>query len=254
MTIDKNKYGLSLLRPRKEQKPITMNNGINVYPITIGEIEEVKETNYYRLLNLLTVNEKQVEMFLGDDNMKSLIKTPFDLLTMYYCTPQTKSMVVDALFLFIKDKITFVKNTNSFAIGDIGNINNLHNGNFSEFQEILRFQNCIHIDKEKVFNPKDSKAKEIKEKLEKANKKINKHKKNENNEPLTLEDLVSVISSSNNDNGINLFNVWDLNMYQFDNQFNRMKMLEDYDVNIRQVLAGVDPDKLDLKHWMSKIT
>jgi hypothetical protein len=32
-----------------------------------------------------------------------------------------------------------------------------------------------------------------------------------------------------------------------------MKMLEDYDINIRSLLAGAKPEDIELKHWMSKI-
>lgn len=253
MAIDKRRNGLSLLRPRKEQKPIFMENGITIFPITIGEIEELGEEKYYRLLNLLTIDIKQVEMFLLDEKMKDLVKTPFHLLVMYCLMQNTKELVLESLSLFLKNKITFISEKEVFAIGDVGDVKFLHNGNFNEFQSILQFQNCIKKDEHEIFNPKNKKAKEIKDKLEKAKKAVNKYKKTEEEDPLTLEDLVSILSSSGNENGINLFNVWDLNMYQFNNQFSRMKMMEDYDVNIRQVLAGVDPKKLELKHWMSKI-
>jgi hypothetical protein len=33
----------------------------------------------------------------------------------------------------------------------------------------------------------------------------------------------------------------------------RMKMMEDFGINIQQLIAGADSKKMDLKHWMSKI-
>ena len=42
-------------------------------------------------------------------------------------------------------------------------------------------------------------------------------------------------------------------MYQFNNQFNRMQMIEDYDINIRSLLAGADSKKIQLKHYIRPI-
>ena len=32
-----------------------------------------------------------------------------------------------------------------------------------------------------------------------------------------------------------------------------MKMLDEYDINIRSLLAGAKSEDIELKHWMSKI-
>ena len=40
-------------------------------------------------------------------------------------------------------------------------------------------------------------------------------------------------------------------MYQFNNQLQRLKIFKDYDTDIQALLAGAE--KIDLKHWMSKI-
>ena len=91
------------------------------------------------------------------------------------------------------------------------------------------------------------------EKRRKARERLNKAKNNDSDgERLTLDDLVSIVCA--NGNGINIFNVWDLSFYAFNDQFNRMKMFDDYQISVQSLLAGADPNEIELKHWMSKIS
>lgn len=51
----------------------------------------------------------------------------------------------------------------------------------------------------------------------------------------------------------NLFNVWSLSYYQFFDQLKRIQLKEEYEYSLEQILAGVDPKKLDIRHWTSSI-
>jgi hypothetical protein len=125
--------------------------------------------------------------------------------------------------------------------------------NYEYIQQIIRQQNCLLTKTEQEeYKPANEHAKRIIEKLKKSKEQIKKIKQKENEaESLTLFDLISILAAHGN--GINAFNVWDLNMFAFNNQFNRMKMFEEYNVNIQALIHGADSNKIEYTHWMSKI-
>ena len=47
--------------------------------------------------------------------------------------------------------------------------------------------------------------------------------------------------------------VCEYDFFQFNNQFNRMKVVEDFKVNVQSLLAGADSKSIKLKHWLSKL-
>lgn len=263
MGFDKEKYELTSLRGTRKNNeiqtvPINMGNGLGVYPITIGEIEEIGEHNYNTYVRLLTLSVEEIDSILNDEtDLSDVIDNTYDFLISYCLQGEIfKEMVENAISFFLKKTVFFIKGTSVFAVEkhqDSTKFDFINNVNYVEFVDIIKYQNCIEKKNVDAFNPKNKKAEQIKAKIELAQKEIKKLKKKSENESLTLADLVSVLSSSENDNGISLFNVWELTIYQFNDQFNRMKMLEDFKINIQQLLAGADSDKIKLKDWMQKI-
>ena len=66
-----------------------------------------------------------------------------------------------------------------------------------------------------------------------------------------LIDLISVLASKHNN--LNIMNIWELNYFQFNDQFQRMQLIENYDMSVRQLLAGVDKKHVNLEHYIKKI-
>jgi hypothetical protein len=106
-------------------------------------------------------------------------------------------------------------------------------------------QNCIS--KKDEIKTANAKAEEIKNKILKGQQLLNKKMGLD----VSFGDLVSVLAA--NGNNLNIINIWDLTMYQFNNQFARMQMIEDYDLNIRSLLAGAKKEDIQLKHYIRKI-
>jgi hypothetical protein len=121
----------------------------------------------------------------------------------------------------------------------------LNEFNYDTFVNVVKFANCI---KKEDVKPKGKVLLEIEEKIRKAKEKIN-EKLNKKDEDIDLFDLVSVLAS--NGNGLNAINVVDLNIFTFNDQFQRMKIVEDYDIQIRSLLAGAEIK--DIKHYIRKI-
>lgn len=258
----KKDYEHYLLRGR----PISMECGITVYPFTVDEILfTIGESKYYRYLNLITMSTNQIDTYFKDTfGENSDLETTFEFLTYYSSlSSDFARMVCESISTFILEEVKFIDSLSVFVIGDSdGKMNStegikiIDSAIFEELTSIIAYQNCVNKDGKEVEKFSEH-AEEIKRQIQERREIIAKLKKNKSggkdneNSPLTLTDLCSVMAS--NCNGLNIFNVFDLTMYSLNDQFARMKMLEEYDIGIQQILAGVDPKKIDLKHWMSQI-
>jgi hypothetical protein len=105
---------------------------------------------------------------------------------------------------------------------------------------------------ENMDNPDNDMAKKLLEKRRKLREKVNKLKRiGDDDDDLTMADLISIFAEAEH---IPLQNVYDLyDVYQFNNQFNRLKIMDDFHVNIQALLAGAKSDEVKLQHWLSKI-
>lgn len=230
----------------------------SLYPITLREIAEIGERTYNKHLNAITFDIEDIEKIKGDEG-EEITLTPYEILlvNIFYTDVEVNfhKTIIDALTFFFKEKPTFDER-GFFYFGNMSEGRLIHKENFDELRNLLKEQNCLLSKKEKedIYNPANERAKKIAEKLNKARKKITelKKKKEEKSETsLTLFDLVSILAS--NGNNLNITNIWDLTMYQFNDQFNRMKMLDEYEVNVQALLHGADSKQVELKHYMRKI-
>lgn len=225
--------------------PIEVDKNISIKPLTVGEIVEVGYTNYMRYLQYITLDKKQFNIV--DEQITTLD---------CYILSQDEYIIEEvrqALMLFLKTNITIINGYVIYGEVNIEDKNSnifIDNNNWNRICEVIKLQNIWSKDEENN-NPIDEKAKEILKKRTEARKILSKVKNGDSSseDVLEFDDLISILSSHGN--GINIFNVWDLTMYAFDNQFNRMRMLDDYNISIRSILAGAK--EINIKHWMGKI-
>ena len=226
-----------------------------VYPFTVGDIKNLGgETVFNSYLGVLTVDKDRLFKNEEDSANKPPDITNFELVYTICGTDENfRNMYLKAMSFILKENVGICNI--GFYVGDLETNRIIDSKNYDELVYIVKLQNCIEkIDGGIVDNPGSEKARELLEKRKKLRERLNKAKNKDSDgdgEPLTLADLVSILCA--NGNGINLFNVWDLSFYAFNDQFNRMKMFEDYQVNVQSILAGANPDEIELKHWMSKI-
>ena len=67
---------------------------------------------------------------------------------------------------------------------------------------------------------------------------------------ITLADLVSILASGL---GMSMDLVMDYDLYQFNDQFNRLKIIDDYEVSVQALLHGAKKENVNLTHWITKI-
>lgn len=164
-----------------------------------------------------------------------------------------KIFLFDIFIEFLKclfhEEVTFNVN-NGFIIGTENPIG-LTDSNFHKFAELLKLR--FGIDEKTNLNednPSNDRARALIEQRNKYREKLKKLKKGDDSD-LTLTDLISIYSESAHMSPQYIYENYD--MYQFNDQFNRLKIMLDYTVSIQSLLAGAKSEDVNLQHWISKI-
>ncbi|OMD10721.1 hypothetical protein BJP50_28060 [Paenibacillus odorifer] len=239
MTIDLERIKINAMA----NLPFNINR-ILIYPISLKQIVDMGYDDYNNNLSLLSIKKDQLvspELF---DSIPSDVEA-YDIIYELYKDDDLCKAFNNSLSFFCKtENIVY---DNGLYIEGI----KVDSGCYKDILKVIHTQNGIVLN-EDDFNPKSERVKKLREKQLENRKKIQKLKKDSGNgsDLLTFFDLVSIICS--NANGINVFNVFDLNMFQFNDQFNRMKLLNDYETSIQSLLHGADPKNIEIKHWISK--
>lgn len=226
-------------------------NNIEIKPKSLYEIIQYGEKQYYMNLNILLLNKNSI---LKDFNINKCNKvekefiinmSDFDFLALQYIQSEQhnkkfSNMVKKAIsyiFNIEVDKIGFlfsgrIQNINraSFRIDDSKDNKLINNNNFKNIQEVLRIQNVMP--KEEEANPFDNNANELVRLREKMRNKVRKSKAKTG---LQLQDIISIVAS-NNDIGLNIINIYNINMFMLQNQLQRIAINENY--SMQKYLLG----------------
>ena len=62
--------------------------------------------------------------------------------------------------------------------------------------------------------------------------------------------MVSILASGF---GMTLQEVMGYDLYQFNDQFNRLKIMDDYEVSVQALLHGAKKEDINFTHWLTKI-
>ena len=128
----------------------------------------------------------------------------------------------------------------------------LNDSNFDKFVELLKMRFGMNdVESLDEDNPADEFTRCLIEKRNKARQRLKEARKTDKDSDLTLADLISIYSESAHVSPQYVYDNYD--MYQFNDQFNRLKIMSDYTVGIQSLLAGAKSEDVDLQHWISKI-
>lgn len=132
----------------------------------------------------------------------------------------------------------------------------VHRDNFDEIVEIVKTQNYLTKPIEKIngSNPADEETKKLMEHMENMRNKVNEKKRLQKemdgeSDNIDISDIISSVTAKSN--SIDKFNVWSLTLYQLYDEYARLELIDNYDFSIRAMMAGAE--KIDLKHWSSRI-
>lgn len=222
-------------------KPIDTSFGLSIYPLTVGDIEEIGYEEYSKyLLTLCAEKRDYINVDLSDEI------TAFDIFKYNFMNgyDSVKYDISKSINIFLKSEMICDSDDNLFLEQD-SETYFLGISEFIEIQKILREQNSFHTDKEFDGVLANKKAEEIQRKIMKGRASLI-NKKGE----VLFSDLVSVLAAKGN--GINVFNVYNLSIYAFHEQFARIQMIENYHLSVKSLLAGADKDKVKLQHYVSR--
>ncbi|AJA41342.1 hypothetical protein AXJ14_gp023 [Geobacillus virus E3] len=223
-------------------KPI--NLGVcKVHPLTLNEIVDMTEEKYNQALSLITFNKSRLD--IKDEELNQL--TDYQILLAYcYHNPEIREIFFESAEIFLKEPI-HIHELGFFYLGDLKEERIIDENIFKQIQEVVKKQNFLSTEQTE-FKPANEKAAELIEKIKKVKEKL--AKQNRDNE-LNLSDIVSIVACYSD--GINLFNVWDLTVYQLYIAYLRLIMWDDYHTKYILLPHVTDSNSLDLKHWATKI-
>lgn len=216
-------------------------DSIPIFPLSLKEIMQVGEKKYYYYLKILTITAKDL-LNISDELDKKEIEAiqklnNFDTLMINFCTNsvfQENILKAFSLFLCKDEEAHFISDGKEmyFYIGEKENNKIINRKNFDDIVKVIKIQNSVEYDEEK-HNPANKNVEKFIKRLNKSKKKTEEIKaKNGNN--FELLDLVSILASKGN--GLNIINIWDLNMYMFKDQLTRLQLNENY--SIQKYLLG----------------
>ena len=240
---------------------------IPTYKVTLGEMADNGFATMQGVISILAMDDaKASELFSAN------IEDSSTFLFVYYSILQEYQQIKDGLIkeneinnllcftipkflsLFFKKTVQFNEKY-GFIIGEEqDDIHVLNDRNYDKFRTILKERNCLidldGIDEEE--NPANEMARKLLEKQKMLREKVRKAKQSQNGDDgLTMADLISIFAEAEH---MPLQDVYDnYDVYQFNNQFNRLKIMDDFHVNIQALLAGAKSEDVKLQHWLSKI-
>lgn len=239
-------------------------DGCPTYKVTLQEMADEGFTKMQNIIGLMSLDDSAASKFLSgieDEDISTYyvlaIGVLQDLRQKQKGVRKQDDFICDTaltfLTLFFKQNVCFdekrgfiVKNADDEIIFI------LNENNYSQFRNILRYRNCL-IDIDEVYdtNPANDMAAKLLEKRRMLRDKIHKSKKAQEDDGISMADLISIFAESESMPLQDVYCNYDI--YQFNNQFNRLKIMDDFKVNIQALLAGAKPEDVKLKHWLSKI-
>lgn len=226
---------------------IQIMEGLNIYPLTIGEItDDIGEEIYNSFLSIITLTRSKVDVDSGAVTREELNSVNNDLELIFLLStkdPQILAIFILALKTFLKSDIDIVKDVGIVIKNDNGTFS-LEYDLFKQIKSVIMKQNYLKEEKEIEYKPVNSKAEELMEKLKKEKAKI--QKQNTDN-GLSLSGIVSIVATYSND--VNIFTVWNLTIYQLYEIYLRIVVWDNYHTNFLLIPHVSDSTSLDLKHW-----
>lgn len=226
-----------------------------LYPPKLIEVADIGEDVYKSYLASLVFNKEDVKFEnISEKDLESI--STFDII-MVNCNSNKdyRCQIESALRFFIKEEVHFSSNGNVglFYMGEILDERFITRDNFEDLKAALRQICCIEaVEDEYDLNIEDEEEKKRIIEIKKRQKKAKQRELAENgmsSDDLELSDLISALCGASFN--LSITDVWDLTMYQFYDQFKRVKLVDDYKIQVQSAMAGAEVD--EMTHWISKI-
>lgn len=237
--MEKEDIGLKLC----SNKPIYVDE-IPIYPISLKKIAEIGYKRFSAEIRLLCLTPSEVQAMTGEDISDSGI---YKYIVRNVLTdPQMMDIILFWLSQITHTTVTFSVNKMCFN----GKSFYITEKNFEEFQMIVRMRNGLQDVEEDDENPDNDAARRVLQRRKEERMKRRKAQSSDDESAITLADLVSILASGH---GMLMDTVMEYDLYQFNDQFNRLKIMDDYEVSVQALLHGAKKESVNLIHWITKI-
>ena len=237
--------------------PIDFKGICQIYPPTVNDVVGNKDFLIYQ--SLFTMTQEELEDAYVDSGIEN-IPTPFQYLLMnYYQDENIREKIHKAFQQFIHEPVTIVPEIEMLLIGkseeeldpdvDLENPRLLTEENFFDFQNMIRV-----VMGEKAIKPSvseedlDPRIKRYKAKI-RANEKIIQRKKAKN--APSFGTLLAAICCMGI--GLTPLNIGEISYACVHWLIAMEQQKEEYDIDIRSLLAGADSKKVKPKYWIKNI-
>lgn len=225
-------------------KEIELDNGICLHSPTINEITNIGEIKYNLYVNLLLFNRDIIQYFYRLDSEVYEQILHIDRYELFMSFPVLIESIKEALSFFCKADVQYHVAGRFFYANDDYMVLNHNN-----YKSIVKIVKCITgiQDSEQPKAFRNKKAQALYEQARAARHKSSK------SESLRLRDILSILCNAEG-NGIHIFNVGELTIYQVYEHFERLNLRE-YHTQLLQVWAnGLLGKNEKLPGWMIKGT
>ena len=239
--------------------PIQFKDICKVYPPKVKDVVGNEDFMICQALFIMTQEELD-EAYLKDESVMQ-VPTPFQYLLMnYYQDEEMRDKVEEAFALFVHEPVTIVPEIEMLLIGksedeldpniDLENPRLLTEENFFDFQNAIRIS--MGMDVAKAPDPEeenlDPRIKRYKMKVKEHEKIVNKKK---SKSAPTLGTLLAAICCMGI--GLNPLNIGEISYACVQWLIGMEQQKEEYDVDIRALLAGADSKKVKPKYWIKNL-
>ena len=239
--------------------PIDFKDICQVYPPTVNDVVGNKDFGIYQ--SLFTMTQEELDKAFLQDERVNQVPTPFQyLLINYYHDEKIRDKIHEAFTFFIHEPVTIVPEIEMLLIGksedeldpnvDLEEPRLLTEENFFDFQNIVR--KVMGMEDEMKPDPEeenlDPRIKRYKMKIKQSEEILK--KKRAKNAP-TLGTLLTAICCMGI--GLNPLNIGEISYACVHWLIAMEQQKEEYDIDIRALLAGADSKKVKPKYWIKNI-
>ena len=239
--------------------PIDFKDICQVYPPTVNDVVGNKDFGIYQ--SLFTITQEELDKAFLQDERVNYVPTPFQyLLINYHQDEKVKNKIHEAFTFFIHEPVTIVPEIEMLLIGkseeeldpniDLEEPRLLTEKNYFEFQNIIRQVMGTEVEKEPDLEEKDldPRIKRYKMKIKQSEEII---KKKKSKQAPTLGTLLTAICCMGI--GLNPLNIGEISYACVHWLISMEQQKEEYDIDIRALLAGADSKKVKPKYWIKNL-
>ena len=239
--------------------PIDFKDICQVYPPTVNDVVGNKDFGIYQ--SLFTMTQEELDKAFLQDEQINQVPTPFQyLLINYHQDEKVRQKIHDAFSYFIHEPVTIVPEIEMLLIGksedeinpdvDLENPRLLTTENYFDFQNTIR--KSMGMENEKPPEPEeenlDPRIKRYKMKIKQSEELL---KKKKSKQAPTLGTLLTAICCMGI--GLNPLNIGEISYACVQWLIAMEQQKEEYDIDIRALLAGADSKKVKPKYWIKNI-